>query len=596
MDLRCERCRAQYVVSDDRVPENGVTVTCARCGHVFRVRKKALVVTVPIRPGETAGAVPIDALGAAGRSAGTPAPGAWRVRREGTVYPLKELTTLQKWIVERRVGRDDEISANGEQWRRLGAIPELSPFFDVVDAAERAPALEVAGPGATAPSALEAPRIGPGASDAWSGGPEASPPSGRHLDEPAWALGGDEDLPAVDTRERRVKEPRSGGRLLAWLAILLAAAVAGAWAYLNLSDGSGATGTSGAPAGRPAGAAPTAASGEPREAPDAARTGKPPSAGAGPAAAPPAASPPLATAPGVPPSAAGPANPGAPPAASAAVPAAGSAAGSGPAAPSGTDAAPAPAPVPSATAAAAAGTAGGAGEASSAGASAAGPGPSTDSPAVPGSPPGPGAGAPPPADASGSAPPAGAAVEASASPQPVPAAPVPVPATAAAGAAGPAGTPPAPPAAVPVAAPTRKAPAASAPAKPSTVAAARRATPLKPAQAIAQARKLRDRGGYEQALGLYAQVLDAEPRNATALAGRGWCYLELSRYASAEASFRSAIEADPRGADALFGMAETYRYMGKKGEAVAFYERFLSVQAGGDDAVAARNAIRQLKE
>jgi hypothetical protein len=36
--------------------------------------------------------------------------------------------------------------------------------------------------------------------------------------------------------------------------------------------------------------------------------------------------------------------------------------------------------------------------------------------------------------------------------------------------------------------------------------------------------------------------------------------------------------------------------MGKKGEAVTFYERFLSVQPGGDDAVAARNAIRQLKE
>jgi tetratricopeptide (TPR) repeat protein len=115
-------------------------------------------------------------------------------------------------------------------------------------------------------------------------------------------------------------------------------------------------------------------------------------------------------------------------------------------------------------------------------------------------------------------------------------------------------------------------------------------------QAIAKARKLRDRGKYDQALEAYNQALDAEPRNASALAGRGWCYLELSRYASAEASFRFALEADARNPDALFGMAETYRYMGKKGEAVTFYERFLSVQPGGEDAVAARNAIRQLKE
>src|SRR5512137_2299133 len=76
MDLRCERCRAQYVVSDDRVPEHGVTVTCARCGHVFRVRKKALVVTVPLRPGEGGEPVPIEAL-ADGEA---PAPAGWQVR------------------------------------------------------------------------------------------------------------------------------------------------------------------------------------------------------------------------------------------------------------------------------------------------------------------------------------------------------------------------------------------------------------------------------------------------------------------------------------------------------------------------------------
>ncbi len=52
MDVRCERCRAQYVVDDAQVTETGLTVQCSNCGHLFKVKKKALVVTVPVKPGE----------------------------------------------------------------------------------------------------------------------------------------------------------------------------------------------------------------------------------------------------------------------------------------------------------------------------------------------------------------------------------------------------------------------------------------------------------------------------------------------------------------------------------------------------------------
>jgi tetratricopeptide (TPR) repeat protein len=91
-------------------------------------------------------------------------------------------------------------------------------------------------------------------------------------------------------------------------------------------------------------------------------------------------------------------------------------------------------------------------------------------------------------------------------------------------------------------------------------------------------------------------VLAAEPHNAPALAGRGVCYLELSRYQQAEASFQGALETDARNAEALYGMAETYRYMGRKADAVDYYERFLQVRPSGDDAAAARKLITQLKE
>ncbi|HSN15269.1 MAG TPA: zinc-ribbon domain-containing protein, partial [Anaeromyxobacteraceae bacterium] len=173
MDVRCERCRAQYVFDDEQVTPGGLTVQCTNCGHVFKVKVKELVVTVPVKPGEMEGQ-PIPATAAAPKPAGTapsspehaggstvtaqspaapaspPAPGSflqkgdekskeWRVRQSnGNVFTFKELTTLQKWIVEQKVSRDDEISLSGDQWKRLGNIAELASFFQVVEAAETA--------------------------------------------------------------------------------------------------------------------------------------------------------------------------------------------------------------------------------------------------------------------------------------------------------------------------------------------------------------------------------------------------------------------------------------------------------------------------
>jgi predicted Zn finger-like uncharacterized protein len=154
MDVRCERCKAQYLFDDDQVTPAGLTVQCTNCGHVFRVRKKELVVTVPVKPDEVQGA-PLLATAAAPRPGVAPPPAAspgashpaapepdrpreWRVRQaNGNTFTFRELTTLQKWIIEQKVARDDEISHSGEQWKRLGNIAELASFFQVVEAAER---------------------------------------------------------------------------------------------------------------------------------------------------------------------------------------------------------------------------------------------------------------------------------------------------------------------------------------------------------------------------------------------------------------------------------------------------------------------------
>ena len=47
----------------------------------------------------------------------------------GEVHSFDDFAILHRWIVEHRVSRDDLLSRTGEQWRALGTIAELAPFF-----------------------------------------------------------------------------------------------------------------------------------------------------------------------------------------------------------------------------------------------------------------------------------------------------------------------------------------------------------------------------------------------------------------------------------------------------------------------------------
>jgi predicted Zn finger-like uncharacterized protein len=148
MDVRCERCRAQYVFDDAQVTPTGLTVQCNQCGHLFRVKKKELVVTLPVKP-EDLHEQPMQASAAAPvvkpaplpapvqPPAAPPAPD-WIIRQPGgQTLSFSELNILQRWIVERKVGRDDEVTRGDGVWVKLGTLGELQTFFDVVDAASR---------------------------------------------------------------------------------------------------------------------------------------------------------------------------------------------------------------------------------------------------------------------------------------------------------------------------------------------------------------------------------------------------------------------------------------------------------------------------
>lgn len=107
MDVVCDRCRAEYEFDDALVSERGTTVKCTNCGHQFKIYRMA-------------------ASAEAARS--------WNLRRpDGTVIPFDSLAVLQKWILEGRVSKMDEICRGNEPWKPLGAIAELESFFSTAE-------------------------------------------------------------------------------------------------------------------------------------------------------------------------------------------------------------------------------------------------------------------------------------------------------------------------------------------------------------------------------------------------------------------------------------------------------------------------------
>jgi predicted Zn finger-like uncharacterized protein len=137
MDVRCERCSTEYEFDEDRITDAGVAVRCTHCDHVFMVKKVAVTAPMPAGTGsDSAAAWPSTRVPP---KAPSDRPREWKVRQaNGNLITFKELTTLQKWIVERKLNRDDEITLTGESWKRLGNIAELASFFQVVEEAQRA--------------------------------------------------------------------------------------------------------------------------------------------------------------------------------------------------------------------------------------------------------------------------------------------------------------------------------------------------------------------------------------------------------------------------------------------------------------------------
>lgn len=109
MDVTCDKCRTEYEFDESLISEAGTTVKCTACGHLFRI----------YRPGTP-------------ESQRRPA---WMLKQpDGSVYTFERMTTLQRWIAEGKVSKDDMASRTGEGWQTLGTMKELTPFFQSAQA------------------------------------------------------------------------------------------------------------------------------------------------------------------------------------------------------------------------------------------------------------------------------------------------------------------------------------------------------------------------------------------------------------------------------------------------------------------------------
>ncbi|MCK6507845.1 zinc-ribbon domain-containing protein [Myxococcota bacterium] len=168
MLIVCDNCGAEYEVDvDDDVgsaPGRGLRFRCNACGHTFSISDDSA----------HSSELGSDGAGASAPS-GESGPPPMLLKQEGKVYQVEDVATLQRWIVERRVLREDLLSIGGLKWEPVGGRRDLQIFFHLVEHAERL-SLTSGGGGGAPPPLADLPDRDPVEGRApWEAGPPGPP-------------------------------------------------------------------------------------------------------------------------------------------------------------------------------------------------------------------------------------------------------------------------------------------------------------------------------------------------------------------------------------------------------------------------------------
>jgi predicted Zn finger-like uncharacterized protein len=127
----CDNCGTEY---DYDLPQGhsgrNVRFRCSSCGHRFVAVRQEDNPAAPEPAPEAPQSPPVAAA-----PAPSPAPGGTLLKQAGVTYEIGDTATLQRWIVERRIFREDLVSTGDGQWEIVGLRPDLESFFQVVEAA-----------------------------------------------------------------------------------------------------------------------------------------------------------------------------------------------------------------------------------------------------------------------------------------------------------------------------------------------------------------------------------------------------------------------------------------------------------------------------
>ncbi len=109
MDVRCPQCATLFELDERQVRAGGATLKCSVCEHVFRLS-------------------PSRALDQENQPR-------WmvRARATGDVLYFSGFDTLHRWILERRVLPEDELSRTGQRWIVVQEVGEFAPIFQVLE-------------------------------------------------------------------------------------------------------------------------------------------------------------------------------------------------------------------------------------------------------------------------------------------------------------------------------------------------------------------------------------------------------------------------------------------------------------------------------
>jgi hypothetical protein len=130
VQIVCPKCQAEYELDPPVVPfarDQDLVFRCSQCTTAIPLRREdassdsaAVPTPTPVEP-------------SASESSPT-----FVLKQEGNTYHVRDEAMLQRWIAERRIWPDDQVSVDGDPWKRVGDIEEYDVFFSLVEKAERA--------------------------------------------------------------------------------------------------------------------------------------------------------------------------------------------------------------------------------------------------------------------------------------------------------------------------------------------------------------------------------------------------------------------------------------------------------------------------